>query len=595
MLDASEASRPEERHSLLFARPVEVLLAATPTQVRGVLARIDAAVADGYYVSGFMSYEAASAWEPTLPHHPADALLCWFGVYERATAVSDDLLLDTLQEHGSMGLGDTPTFGLSQQAYGEKIDAIKSLIYEGEVYQINFTDALTFSFSGATLDLYAALRKEQKVPFGAWLNLGAQQILSFSPELFFARDDRRLWTRPMKGTTHRGHTAAEDARLADALRADAKSQAENLMIVDLLRNDLSLVCEPGSVHVPALFEVEPYRTLHQMTSTVEGRLVDGATYANIFTALFPCGSVTGAPKLRSMAHIHALERQARGVYCGTIGYIAPDDRAVFNVAIRTVTVDGQQAAMGVGSGIVWDSDADAEYAECLLKASFVSRALTPPLPPGTGLIETMRVAGGQIALLDLHLDRLARSATALAFVLDRTATREAIVQQVRTGDPSVYVLRLVLHRNGTVTFSTRNAASFGAPLQALLVEADLDPSDPRLRHKTTARDVYTAAYERAQAAGYDEALLVDGDGYVTEGSRSNVFVRFGETWHTPPTTLGLLGGVYRQHWLDTDPNVIERPIHRLDVQHADEVVLTNAVWGRVPCVVAAEETALADR
>lgn len=596
LLDASEALHPEERNSLLFAHPAEVLTAATLAQVRDVLSRLDTAIADGYFVAGFMSYEAAPAWEAALPAHPTDMPLCWFGIYEDMTPIAEEVLRDTFQQPDAIRLDGAPAFGLTQQAYQDKIQAIKSLIYEGEVYQINFTDALTVTFSGSALDMYAALRKEQGVPFGAWLNLGPQQVLSFSPELFFARQGRRLWTRPMKGTTHRGESATEDARLAGELRTDAKSQAENLMIVDLLRNDLSLVCEPGSVHVPALFEVEPYRTLHQMTSTVEGRLADDITYTDVFKALFPCGSVTGAPKLRSMTHIHALERQARGVYCGTIGYIAPDDRAVFNVAIRTVTVDGQHAQMGVGSGIVWDSDADAEYAECLLKASFVSRALTPLqppglLPPGTGLIETMRVADGKVKLLALHLDRLEHSAAALGFVYDRQKTREAIEQQMRRGSAPVYVLRLVLAQSGAGTFSTRDATSFKGPLNVMLVEADLDPGDPRLHHKTTARDVYTAAYNQAQAAGYDEALLVNSEGYVTEGSRSNVFVRFGAEWYTPPTTFGLLDGVFRRHWL-ADPNVFEKPIHRLDLRRADEVVLTNAVWGRVQGVIAAAMASL---
>jgi len=593
LLDAAEAHRPEERHTLLFADPAEVLCATSSQQVHDTLTRIEQAVAEGYHVAGCMSYEAAAAWMPSLPTHRADAPLCWFGIYDAPTPLPDGLVANTLQPQESVFLECAPQFGLDRRAYQAAIQAIKSLIYEGEVYQINFTDALTFAFSGKPLDLYAALRKEQQVPFGAWINLGDRQMLSFSPELFFARDGHRVWTRPMKGTIGRGATPAADAALAQQLRLDAKSQAENLMIVDLLRNDLSVVCEPGSVRVPALFEVEPYRTLHQMTSTVEGRLVDGVTYAGMFKALFPCGSVTGAPKLRAMQHIHALKRQARGLYCGTIGYIAPDDRAVFNVAIRTITVQDQQARMGVGSGIVWDSDADAEYDECQLKAAFVNRALAPQLPTGTGLIETMRVADGRVALLDLHLNRLSRSATALGFAFDRCQTREAIEQHARSGPLSVYVLRQVLARNGTMTFSTRDASSFDAPLRVLLVEANLDPTDPRLLHKTTARDVYTAAYDRAQAAGYDEALLVSREGYVTEGSRSNLFVRFGETWHTPPTTLGLLGGVYRQHWLDTAPNVTEQSIHRRELLQADAIVQTNAVWGRVPCVVAAGRSVLA--
>ncbi|GAB5517792.1 MAG: aminodeoxychorismate synthase component I [Rhodothermales bacterium] len=592
LLDASEAQRPEEGKTLLFASPLEILVASTSDAIWTVLARVDAAIAEGYYAAGFISYEAAQAMEPTLPAHPPDTPLCWFGIYTEAVDVSLDVLAETLTTDAAVHLTTAPTFGLNRPTYRERIDRIKSLIYEGEVYQINFTDTLTFEYYGEAFALYAALRKQQTVPFGAWLNIGTQQILSFSPELFFARDVRRIWTRPMKGTIHRGHNAHDDEALAEALRTDAKSQAENLMIVDLLRNDLSLVCEPGSVQVPTLFEVEPYRTLHQMTSTVEGRLVEGVSYSDVFAALFPCGSVTGAPKLRAMKHIHALERHARGVYCGTIGYIAPNDRAVFSVGIRTLTVEKSLAQMGVGSGIVWDSDADAEYDECLLKAAFITRALAPPLPPETGLIETMRVNQGTIELLDYHVNRLAQSAEALGFSLDLDTVHTAIRKRLTQTDNPTYVLRFVLRRSGEFAFSTRSVSVFERPLRLMLVQTDLDPLDPRLRHKTTARELYSQAYTQAQNAGYDEALLINAEGFATEGSRSNLFARFGDTWHTPPTALGLLGGVYRQFWLDSDASATEHKIHYHELAQADEVVLTNAVWRRVPCIVAPHLTAL---
>ncbi|WP_228350459.1 aminodeoxychorismate synthase component I [Rhodocaloribacter litoris] len=369
-----DAPAPEDgpARGLLFVDPVRVLSARTPAGVHRVLAGIDAAVARGLYVAGFLSYEAGYALERAAapPQPPAALPLAWFGVYRAPAVLGAGAVAALLDDRAPYRVSDG-RFAYAPGAYARRVAAVRALIREGDVYQINLTGPYRFRFEGSARAFYAACRRRQPVRYGAWIRLAEALVLSCSPELFFERRGDLVRTRPMKGTIRRGRTADEDEALRQRLRHDEKSRAENLMIVDLLRNDLSRCCLPGSVRVPALFTIETYPTLIQMTSTVEGTLRPGTGYAGLFRALFPCGSVTGAPKLRAMQHIRTLEPGPRGVYCGAIGYAAPGDEAVFNVAIRTITLRGDAGVMGTGSGIVWDSNAEDEYAECLLKTRFL--------------------------------------------------------------------------------------------------------------------------------------------------------------------------------------------------------------------------------
>jgi para-aminobenzoate synthetase/4-amino-4-deoxychorismate lyase len=382
LLDTSRPgadSSPEHDRALLFSEPQRTLVARRRAEVPGVLAAVEEATRAGQFVAGFVGYEAGYAFEPD--HFPPDeqraandrALpLVELGVYERPHSVEAALL-----EAALGGVAETPRvedlrFAIARANYRQKIAQVKDAIRAGDVYQINLTAPVRFRFEGEPLALYRRMRRRQPVPYGAFLNLGdGRRVLSASPELFFRRDGARVWTRPMKGTVRRGASPEEDQRLRRALAADEKNRAENVMIVDLLRNDLSVCCEPDSVRVPELFSVEPYETVSQMTSTVEGRLKPDTGYADLFRALFPCGSVTGAPKLRAMRRIRRLEKEPRGVYCGAVGFAGPRE-AAFNVAIRTVELAGAEGRMGIGSGVVWDSDPDTEYEECLLKAAFLN-------------------------------------------------------------------------------------------------------------------------------------------------------------------------------------------------------------------------------
>lgn len=579
LLDTTRPGRDDTAGALLFTHPAEILSARTLGDVSALLADLDRLSAEGRWLAGYLAYEAGYTFERIAPPKPLDGPLGWFGVYDAPQRLAPDETDALLDGAGDFEISE-PTFALGRAAYAERIATVKAHIREGGVYQINFTAPFRFRFDGDPVGLYAALRRRQRVGFGALIRAGERWVLSASPELFFRRDGDRITARPMKGTVRRGPTPEDDAAQAAWLTADPKNRAENLMIVDLLRNDLSVVAEPGSVRVPALFEPERYDTLWQMTSTVEARLRPGGEIAEIVRALFPCGSVTGAPKIRAMQVIHDLEDGPRGVYCGAVGYVSPDGRAAFSVPIRTVELHGADGRMGSGSGVVWDSDPDEEYDECLLKARF----LTAPAPPDFALLETMRWEGG-VALLSRHLARLRQSADYFDFPFDESAVR-ARLEEVGAGlEPGeAYRFRLTLDRHGDVHIE---ASPLDAPpfRRAVIYPEPADPSDPFQRHKTTHRPFYERAVRWARERGFDEATLVNASGEVVEGTRTNVFVRIGGRLVTPPLTVGGLGGVYRAHLLATE-DAAEEVLTVADLHRADTVYLSNAVRGLSEVTVA---------
>ncbi len=580
LLDTSQPGE-ENRGSLLFANPAEVISAAHLAEVPDALTAIDQAVAGGRYVAGFISYEAAYAMEPQIfrEMETDGSPLLWMGVYDEPHALSDSDVGATLRSWAQqeVHLRDVK-FGISRERYLEKIARVKELIREGEVYQINFTDRITADVEGPVLSLYARLRQAQPVAYGALLQTDTSTILSFSPELFFRREGRRVWTRPMKGTIRRGRTVEEDDELARMLREDAKSQAENLMIVDLLRNDLSVCCEPGSVRVPELFSIERYRSVTQLTSTVEGRLKRSSSYNALFRALFPCGSVTGAPKLRAMEHIASLEEEPRGVYCGAIGYISPEDRAVFSVAIRTLSLKDGRATMGTGSGIVWDSNADEEYDECLLKAEFLKGAGDVETHEPLQLIETMRCEDGEIALLDRHIARMNESAAYFNIPFREQDLRDLIYEEMPSGSTEPHLMRVVLAEDGALNLTVRPLPG-DAFRTVCIVNERINPDEVFRYHKTNRRGVYRRALEQANARGCDEPILLNTRGEVCEGARTNVFVKHDGTLFTPPISSGLLPGVYRSHVLETKSNVREKVLHPEDLRTADALYVCNALRG----------------
>ena len=580
-----DTARPdaENQHTRLFTHPVDVCNASCYADVPHALQAAQSARERGYYVAGYVAYEAGYALDPALhdlspPRTDTDGPLVWLGVYDapRVWPANESPIA------WNEVVPQPPTnarFAWPESDYRRAFRQVKQHIHDGDVYQINLTGPVDMDVPDDPVSLYAYLRTQQPVPYSAYIDTGARTVLSASPELFIRWNGRRIHTRPMKGTAARPPSASEDNAAIAALRADAKTQAENLMIVDLLRNDLSRCCTPGSVRVPELFAVERHPTVLQMTSTVEGQLREGVALPELFRALFPCGSVVGAPKLRAMRIIRALEPAPRGVYCGAIGWAGPDDEAAFSVAIRTVEIGPEGARMGTGGGLVWDSEAEAEYTECKLKARFLGDAKGPAPLTNPTLIETMRWDGQRIPLLDRHLHRLAESAQYFGMPCDLSAIRQALASTCNALPKAPHMVRGTLAPDGTWQTTTRPIdPPPDRPWRLTLSPVRVDPQDVRLHHKTTARAPYDEAADFARAHNCDEALLQSTDGFITEGARSNVFIERDGRLYTPPRSSGLLGGVYRAKVIE-ERDVRIQPLTTHDLRTADAIYCCNAVRG----------------
>ncbi|MFI5410128.1 aminodeoxychorismate synthase component I [Kaistia sp. UC242_56] len=566
--------------AMLYADPVEIIRCEEAADVEASLQRIEAGLAQGLHAAGFLSYELGYALQERLvASMPAGRTLplLWFGLFREPTRTPSselDAFFGALAP--SPPLGDARP-RLDAEGHAARIARILDYLREGDAYQVNLTFPIDFRYSGDPLALYAALRASQPVSHGGLVRFDGATILSVSPELFLDIDNGRATTRPMKGTVPRQDTIEADERAKAELSADPKQRAENLMIVDLLRNDLSRISEVGSVEVSNLFNVETYPTFHAMASTVTSRLLPGTSLRDWIPAVFPCGSITGAPKLRAMQIIRELEDAPREVYTGSIGALAPNGDLRLNVAIRTATLlaDGT-GRYDVGSGIVTDSEASAEYAECLLKA----RVLTD-LAEDYGLIETLRWSQETgFERFDLHLARLARSAGALGFHFDR-AEIEARFAALAATLPveGARRVRLELRRSGAFDLiAPELAPEPDRPVTTLFASLRADSADPFLRHKTTRRQLYDAAFAEATAKGADEAILLNRAGFVTEATRSNVFVERDGLLLTPPLTDGLLPGILRQHLLETGA-AIERQITPKDLATASRWFLGNSLRG----------------
>ena len=574
----------------LYSAPVEVVVARRADEVGPALARLDALRAAGHELAGYIAYEAGLALEPRL-HPLADARsgamgpLVWFGAFAGYESIAADAVpgwLATRSEPGITQLGPLDP-QLSPGGYAAAFAALQEAIAAGDIYQANLTFHLAGSFRGDPLALYAMLRPAAGAGYGGVVFDGTHWLLSCSPELFFARQNGAAMVKPMKGTRPRGRDAAEDAALRAELAGSAKDRAENLMIVDLLRNDLSRVAEAGSVRVEQPFAVESYPTVHQMVTTVRARLQPGKGPVDMVRALFPCGSITGAPKIRAMELIDTVERDARGPYCGAIGRIDASGDAAFNVAIRTLRLtpgeNGRgRAVLGVGSAIVADSEALPEWRECLVKGGFVQLHAS-----GADLIETMRFTPEEgVPLLELHLERIKASAAELGFSFDRHAVRNAIQALCFDADAPAR-LRLVAARSGAYTLELGPLpAALAAPARCAVMRLPVDPGDWRLRHKTSDRGFYDLGLAAAKAAGADEALLLRDDGLVSEGCFTNLFVERQGKLLTPPARLGLLPGVLRRSLLEQG-RAEEAELTLDDL--ADGFLIGNALRGLIPAVL----------
>lgn len=569
----------------LYEGAGDVIRADAIEDIDGALIAMEAALASGAHLAGFFSYELGYALEPRFEQlMPQDRKipLLWFGVFDQARELSGSEIEDFLEAsiHSGYHLS-RPELTMDALSYGKRYEKVKDYIAAGDIYQLNLTLKGRSHFSGDAVALYRDLRRKQPVSYAALIQCDDFTIVSASPELFLAINQDHVVTRPMKGTAARALTLDEDLQTQRWLAADVKSRAENLMIVDLMRNDLGRVAKTGSVRVSDLYTVETYETLHQMTSGVEARLKDGTGIAELLSSLFPPGSITGAPKVRAMEIIRELESEPRGVYTGAIGTISPEHKAVFNVAIRTLTIFPQgQAEVGIGSGVVQDSVAADEYDECLLKMRF----LTDPVIDFQ-LIETMLHTPGEgYALLERHMERLEASARYFLFAFERAGTLGALQDHAsRLGDDT-WRIRLLLHRDGSTTI-TGTLLPKGEELTRMtyaVSEQVIESGNVFLYHKTTQRQMYDSQWTRChEQFGADEVIFLNERGEVTEGSRTNIFARVGEKLLTPPLTSGLLPGTLRGDMLASG-KAEEAVLTLDDLARADAVYLGNSVRGLLP-------------
>ncbi|MFT3847463.1 MAG: aminodeoxychorismate synthase component I [Propionivibrio sp.] len=566
-----------------FRRSIGVL-DPTTDDLNDVFAAVEALANHGAWVVLAADYNLGCVFDSAMARQ-ADAcprLRGW--VFDRVERLDADALerfiavrlAELPEDERVSGVADL-AFTLSAEIHAERVEQIRRWIAEGDCYQVNLTFAADFTVFGHPLALYARLRARQPVRYGAFVSVADATILSFSPELFFERYGRRVVTRPMKGTAPRDVAPERDAINRAALLASEKERAENVMIVDLLRNDLGRLAAPGEVKVEALCAAEAYPTLWQMVSTVSAELPD-ASLGDVFRALFPCGSITGAPKIRAMQCIADLEDEPRGLYTGALGWVAPGGDCRFNVAIRTLEIDtARRGRLGIGSGIVIDSDPAKEYAECLLKARFVTG-----LDPGFELIETIRLVNGVYPLITTHLERLESSARALGFACDRETIAGALGKVSSVCERGSFRVRLTLAHDGRFAVEHVAMRHDMQAWQIVFADETLDSTHYLLGHKTTARSRYDRVL--ANLAGTPtvfDAIFCNERGEVCEGARSNVYIERQGILLTPPLSSGLLPGVMRRNLLETG-RARECVLYREDLLGASAIYLSNALRGLLP-------------
>jgi len=588
------------RRSRLFSRHAGTLTCATPGDWPALLADLEAALQRGQYAVPLLTYELGHTLVGLPPRTPA-APLGQVLLFDRCDLLSQQDVAAWLAEQTA---GDDAPAGIADihpdvtpAQFTTAIERIRAYIAAGDTYQVNYTYRLRCDAFGSPAALYQRLRARQPVPYGALVMLpDGAAVLSLSPELFIRHDAGTLTARPMKGTapaaTPGPDAGADNARRAADLAADPKNRAENLMIVDLLRNDIGRVAVTGTVHVPALFDVNRYASVLQMTSTVQAQLRPDATLAEIFTALYPCGSITGAPKRRTMEIIAELEPAPRGLYTGAIGWFDPAPAGktfgdfCLNVPIRTLSLqpprDGvRRGEMGVGAGIVYDSVPADEYAECQLKARFLTG-----LANDFELFETMYATREDGARhVERHLARLAASARYFGFAWDEAAARAYITMACEALPPSTpHRLRLATNRAGAFAVQTGILMPLPEPVRVLLAPERTTSTDLFLRHKSTLRAGYDAAWRAAEAQGAFDQLFCNERGEITEGGRSNVFLRLDGQWLTPPLAGGLLPGVMRAVVLEAW-GAREAVITPAMLTAAEEIVVCNALRGAMRAVL----------
>jgi para-aminobenzoate synthetase/4-amino-4-deoxychorismate lyase len=563
---------------LFFDEPQAVLTASTPGDVQECLARIEQYAADGLYAAGFVGYEAGPAFDDALAaFEPDEVPLAWFGIFRAPVEVPALPPVAALPH----ALQWNPT--ITRVEYDSAIAEIRSAIARGDTYQVNYTfRLLAEQFNHDAWDYFCSICKVSPMPYAAFINAGRFKVCSFSPELFFRLDGMHLTAEPMKGTAPRGRTTEADFRLMEELRTSGKDRAENIMIVDMIRNDIGRIAGSGSISVPALCTVRRHPTVLQMVSTITGET--DASLSGIFSALFPCASITGAPKIQASRIIRTLEKTPRHIYCGAAGWYGPRRRACFNVAIRTVLIDTQEhrAEYGTGSGIIWESDTAREYEECCLKTAVVAA----PMVPDFRLVETMLWKPGEgFFLFERHVRRLLDTGSYFSFPVDEAAVLRALDRETATFfTDEARRVRLTVDASGTVTVESTlfSCAGNATTIDLLLCPDCIDSDDRFLYHKTTFRQQYERA--RARFPTPDDLLFVNERGELTETTIGNIILELDGELLTPPVPCGLLAGVHRGHLLDRG-EIRERVLTPADLKRAGWIFRINSVRGMQECTV----------
>lgn len=561
-----------ESERKIFCDPKEIITANSIAEVYPAIQAVDDASQKGYFAVGYVSYEAGWAFnDPQVVPTVSEMPLVWFAIFSKPT---------TSLKSFSRGDFNLSSFepSVSRSQYELSIQKIREAIAQGDTYQVNYTMRMAAEFYGDDLALYESLATSLHSKYCAYLNMGRFRVLSLSPELFFTRNHDEIITRPMKGTAKRGRWSDEDEELRSWLMNSKKNRAENIMIVDLLRNDLGRIAETGSVSVPNLLQIEKYPNVYQMTSTVKAKISPAVSTTTIFEALFPCGSVTGAPKLSTMSLIKELEPSARGVYCGSIGILSPARRCIFNVAIRTLVIDSDtgSAQFGTGGGVTWDSLSDEEYEEALAKAEILQNH-----PIDFQLLETFLLEDGTYFLLDPHLRRLEQSAKYFEIPFDREAVEHVLFDFAAKKGSSPMRVRLLYDVKGVCQIeSSQLESSTVTSNQIYFADLPVSKMNRFLYHKTTKRGLHEK-HRQSHPTGFD-VLLWNEDGQITEFTNGNVVVNIDGAKVTPPLECGLLPGTFRAELLGRK-EVTERILYKNDLLRANDVWFVNSVrkWVKV--------------
>lgn len=576
--------------TFLFLKPIVVIKTSCVSEILSSLEKVEHFLKQGFYAAGYLTYEAGLCFERILEKNKQfNFPLLWFGIYKEPLVFCHKTLTfygggipradlkNSSYEKEAYKI-TRPFFCMGEKQYANRINEIKSFIERGNTYQVNFTFKYKFDFTGSSEELFLDLSGEQSVPYGAFIKHDSLEILSFSPELFFNKKGDKIVVEPMKGTISRGISMKDDALKKAILKNNPKDKAENIMIVDLLRNDLGRIALTGTVKALKIFKVEKYETLFQMVSSIKANLKKGIKISEIFANLFPSGSVTGAPKIETMKIIEELEQSPRGIYTGSIGFISPCGESVFNVAIRTVLIDKKlhKGEMGIGSGIVYDSNPKEEYAECRLKAQFLTKK-----KQAFSLIETL-LWNNRFFLLRLHLKRLCASAGYFRFKFDRYEILRFLKKKILLFDKKKkYRVRLVLEKDGWMKAETVSIEPEAEKKLKICFSAIKTSSkDIWLYHKTTCRRLYDEEYSKCRNNGFDEVVFSNEKGQITEGAVSNILIKKGKNFYTPPVSCGLLNGVFRQFLMKNKKMPLkEKILFDKDLQEADNIYFINSVRG----------------